>query len=110
MDSRRFDDMVRSLATGTSRRRLLGVVGSGLLAVAAGTRRVDAQPERVALCHATGDPTNPYKVIEVPEPAAQNHLAHGDTPYVNCCLEPTARTEKRAAGWALLGNAVGAQR
>ena len=107
MESRRFDDIARSFATGTSRRRLLGVVGSGLLAVADGTRRVDAQPERVALCHATGDPTNPYTAIEVPEPAAQTHLAHGDTPYVNCCLDTDCPEGETCGGMGIPGECGG---
>ena len=35
-------------------------------------------PERVTICHKPGTPQE--KTITLPQPAAQRHLAHGDTP------------------------------
>lgn len=98
MDSQRFDALTRSLARGTTRRGLLKGVGGGLAAVLGLTRRPAAAGQaKRPLCHATGDPANPWVVIEVAEPAWKAHFAHGDTPYVNCgtaadCPLPTPGT------------------
>ena len=88
MDGQRFDDLTRVLAIGVSRRGVLRGM-AGVLATALGLRTVRARAQQVKqpLCHATGDPANPYVVIEVAEPAWETHFGHGDTPYVDCCTD-----------------------
>lgn len=89
MDGNRFDRITRELGTGRSRRSVL----KGLAVAAAagvglrGRGRVLAGQEKQELCHVTGDPNTPYVVISVAEPAWQTHLDHGDTPFLNCCVD-----------------------
>ena len=88
MDARRFDDLILSVATGVNRRRLLRGMGGVLgLAIAARRSAAGAEQQKRALCHWTGDPANPWTVIDVAEPAWQTHLDHGDGPYVDCCTD-----------------------
>lgn len=88
MDSRAIDDLARRLAALRSRRDLVrmlaGGAGGGLLALRRAGRG-NAASERIPLCHFTGDPANPYAVIEVAGPALANHQAHGDFRFTNCC-------------------------
>ena len=87
VDGQQFDAITRSLAAAPSRRRLLTSFGAGLATLVLGGRMTHAQRAKAPLCHATGDPANPYVVIEVAEPAWDTHFAHGDMPYVDCCLD-----------------------
>jgi hypothetical protein len=86
MDQDCFDDLTRTLAHGLNRRAVLRGLGGGL-AAALGLARspAAAQQTKRPLCHATGDPNHPWVVIDLPDPAWPAHLAHGDTPYVDCC-------------------------
>ena len=85
MDSRKFDGLVKTLATETSRR---GVLGGGLAAIAALSWRHGDAASKVTICHFTGSATNPYNIITVSTNAAQQHFAqHGDFIYGNCCLD-----------------------
>ena len=85
MDGQQFDSLTKTLAGGIARRGLLrGAAGLVLGLRAAGTR---AERAKRPLCHATGDPANPFVVIEVAEPAWETHLAHGDRPFVDCCAD-----------------------
>lgn len=87
MEKHVFDDLSRSLASASSRRSAMKAIAGGLSAVILGGRPALSQPAKAPLCHATGDPANPYVVVEVAEPAWDKHLAHGDTPYIDCCLD-----------------------
>ena len=89
MDSERFDQLTRTLASGQSRRSLLkgltGTAVAGLLA-AAGVHDAAAR-SRVGICHLTDDGT--YKYITVDQSAVPAHEAHGDvvtdlTDVANC--------------------------
>ena len=61
MDVDRFDELVKGLASGASRRKVIkGVGGSavaGMLSLV-GLRRGQAA-DKVGICHLTGSPTNP---------------------------------------------------
>jgi hypothetical protein len=108
MDSSRFDEWTRGLARAASRRRMLGMLGGGFVAaVTAGRQSASAGPAKIALCHATGDPANPYTVMEVPEPALDAHMAHGDTPYVNCCLDAECPVGETCGGRGIPGQCGG---
>jgi hypothetical protein len=86
MDGRKFDGIVKTLATETSRR---GVLGAGLATVAALVTRRASAADKVTICHFTNSKTNPYNIITVDDNSVQlqSHLAHGDTLFVDCCLD-----------------------
>jgi hypothetical protein len=88
MDAHGFDDLTRSFARGLTRRHVLRGLGGGLIATLGLARTpAAAQQTKQSLCHATGDPANPWVVITIAEPAWPTHFAHGDTPYVDCCAD-----------------------
>lgn len=93
MDSRRFDDLVRQLAKGTSRRSVIkGLTGSiaGMLTGGAiASRRADAAPApKVTICHFTSSQTNPYEIITISSNALEQHQTnHGDNLFGDCCLD-----------------------
>ncbi len=78
MDGRDFDNLVRQLGRGQSRRTLLrGFLGGGAVLAAAGTRSVlGAGPNSVQICHNIGNGS--YRLISVAPDAVDAHLAHGD--------------------------------
>jgi len=102
MNEGRFDQLARSLAQETSRRRLLRGLTAGTMAtglVVLGGRGVDARPRgiqgegasakpvkpthptkpaKVGVCHATGDVKQPYRLITVSDRSLKGHLKHGD--------------------------------
>ncbi len=86
MDGQKFDELVRGLATGSSRRRVLKGIGGGALAGAlslVGMRRGRAQEEdlecaaKVGICHHS-DKKAKFQYIEVCVDAVPAHAAHGD--------------------------------
>ncbi len=76
MEHQRFDDLARTMATGTSRRAVLrGALGGALAAV--GLRSgAAARADKVDICHGTGNGS--YHWINVSVNALEAHLAHGD--------------------------------
>jgi hypothetical protein len=90
VDHHAFDQFTRAVALpGATRRRFLrGMLGVGAAALVGNrARAVMAATTKKPLCHVTGDPNHPYEIITVAEPAWETHFAHGDTPYVNCCVD-----------------------
>lgn len=90
MDGTKFDALTKGLATGRTRRSVLrGLIGGGaaVVAVRAGTT-LAGPADMVTICHFTGDPDNPYIIIEVSEKALPSHTEHGDFVYRGeCCLD-----------------------
>jgi len=92
MDPRRFDDLVKRFAQGTSRRKVLKGFAGGIAGVFAGgvaKQSADAAPDpKVTICHFTHSETNPYNIITVSSNSqVQHHLNHGDSLFGNCCLD-----------------------
>jgi hypothetical protein len=79
MEGRGFDDFVRRLAEGQSRRSVLrGLVGGGAALVAARAGSSLAAPkDKVTICHRPG--TVDEETLSVANSAVQAHLGHGDS-------------------------------
>lgn len=83
MDPKRFDDLSKGLATGTSRRSLVkgisgGVLGGALAMVGLG--KASAKPPvRVGVCHLTGNANKPVAYIEVSPSMANTLVSRGDS-------------------------------
>jgi hypothetical protein len=86
MEGKTFDRIVKSLAISTSRR---SVIGSGLAAAAALLTQRSGAAAQVTICHFTSSANNPYNIITVDDNSVQlqSHLSHGDTLFVDCCLD-----------------------
>jgi hypothetical protein len=92
MDPRHFDDLVKRLAQGTSRRKVLKGFAGGIAGVFAGgvaKQTADAAPDpKVTICHFTHSETNPYNIITVSSNSQlQHHLNHGDSLFGDCCID-----------------------
>lgn len=87
MENSRFDQLTRSMASGASRRRILGGLVGALVGGVALTTGGDAKKsakahkkkknEKVLICHKPGTPAQKEK--EVPASAVKGHRGHGDT-------------------------------
>jgi hypothetical protein len=84
MDQHRFDQVTRRMASGTSRRRVLGGLAGALVGGVALTTGGDARKsskaknkEKVLICHKPGTPAQKEK--RVPQSAVKGHKRHGDT-------------------------------
>lgn len=78
MDGNRFDELTRAMHSGTTRRRALGLLSGGLVALISG-RNAKADPAaKVGICHVTESASNPYRYISVSGNAVAAHAAHGD--------------------------------
>jgi hypothetical protein len=98
MEGKHFDQLIKHLGAGSSRRRMLAGVMGGAAAVLAGATVIRAKPgkgkgkgqQKVTICHYQGtkdDGTPKYKALKLGAPGAANHLEHHDedTPFVDCC-------------------------
>ena len=98
MEGKHFDQVIKRLGTGSSRRHVVSGVIGATAALLTGAAVLEAAPgkgkgkgqTKVTICHYQGtkkDGTPKYKALKLGEPGAQNHLANHelDTAYVNCC-------------------------
>ncbi len=86
MNGSSFDRWTRKLASHRSRRAFLhSALGTGVaLALAGGQQTTIARPDKVTLCHHTGNARNPYRIISVPSNAVNAHIGHGDFEAISC--------------------------
>src|SRR5690349_6325130 len=98
MDAHHFDKMTKLLANGMNRRRILRAAAG--LAGAAGLRALGAAAVQAKkpLCHATGDPANPWVVISVAEPSWPTHYAHGDHDFSDRCDDNACAAPQTCGG------------
>jgi hypothetical protein len=101
MEGKRFDQLIKRLGAGASRRHVLGGVIGATAAVLAGATVIEAKKggngkgqgkgrQKVTICHFQGtkdDGTPKYKALKLGAPGAANHLENHeeDTPFVDCC-------------------------
>ncbi len=116
MESNAFDRIVRNLYTDASRRQILGGLLASTAALAGGIglettpthaawkpRRPSGGAARdlVAVCHITSG--RPPKRIRVRKRALRAHLAHGDTRFVDCCVNDDCDVPECFAGQCVSG-------
>jgi hypothetical protein len=97
MESKHFDAITRGLTRETSRRRAVGGVLAGAMALLTSGAALEAKPgggkgpgkTKTQICHYQGtkNGTPKYKVLKLGGPGAENHLNNHehDAPYVDCC-------------------------
>lgn len=84
MESQRFDQVSRMMASGASRRTVLrGLFGGALAAAGLHAGGAAAPKEKVDICHYDAD-TGSYHWIRVNGNAVEAHLAHGDNGDAGC--------------------------
>lgn len=77
MDTRKFDTLTKSLATGTSRRSVIGGLFGGAFGITGLSRAAAGPAPKVDICHYDED-TGTYHLISVSGNALKAHEAHGD--------------------------------
>lgn len=77
MDSKRFDGIAKSLATGKSRRSIVGGMFGGALALTRLSRAGAAPASKMDICH-YDEETGLFHLINVSGNAIDAHMAHGD--------------------------------
>lgn len=116
MDDKRFDTITRGLTRDTSRRRVVGGVLAGAMALLTGATALEAKPggigkgnkggagkgrgkTKAKICHFREE-TGDYKVLTLGAPGAENHLKNHeeDAPYVDCCPGDTCPPRECSAG------------
>jgi hypothetical protein len=98
MEGKHFDQVIKRLGTGSSRRGVVGGVIGATAALLIGATVLEAKPgkgkgkgqTKVTICHYQGtkkDGTPKYKALKLGAPGAANHLEQHDedTPFVDCC-------------------------
>lgn len=89
VEGSKFDDLARALGGKSTRRRVLagiaGVVAGGLF-----TRQASART--LTICHATGNPAQPYESMTIDQALFNLHARHGDYLRVECCADGDCAT------------------
>lgn len=80
MDKRKFDAIAKNLASGSSRRTVIGGLFGGALALTGLSRAAGKPVGKVDICH-YDEETDSFHIISVSENALDAHTNHGDVPY-----------------------------
>lgn len=107
LEGKQFDQLIKHLGAGASRRHVLGGVIGTSAALLTGAAVLEAKPgkgkgkgqQKVTICHYQGtneDGTPKYKALKLGAPGAANHLENHeeDTPFVDCCPGDTCEPEE----------------
>ena len=86
VDGRKFDVWTRALSSGRSRRNVLKAAGAALIGVT-GVSRGAGATRTLEVCHATGNPEQPYETMEVTRAELNLRLRQGDTLRIDCCAD-----------------------
>lgn len=77
MDTRKFDTLTKSLATGTSRRSVIGGLFGGAFGITGLSRAAAGPAPKVDICHYDAD-NDVFFMINVSSNSLSGHLGHGD--------------------------------
>ena len=77
MDTQKFDALVKNLASGASRRSVIGGLFGGALGISGLSRAAGAPADKVDICH-YDDETGLFHLINVSGNALDAHINHGD--------------------------------